>query len=99
MTQPEGEHTGKSVNYYSVDVEKPTRSDRPKYQAECNDIIEVLDMTYAEANVFKAIWRIAAARTLGKIKKGNNTLYDAEKASFFAERVLVQEILKQGAKR
>jgi hypothetical protein len=91
ITNTEGEHTGKSVSYYSVSINQPTNPVRGTYITECNDIIEALNMTYAEANVFKAIWRIAAARTLGKLKKGNSALYDAEKAVFFAERVLIQE--------
>ena len=44
-------------------------------------------MTFAEGNVFKAIWRTAAARQ-GKEKKGNNSVYDAEKMVFFSERIL-----------
>jgi hypothetical protein len=83
------EHTGLSVSYYTTHIDAPTSGGEP-YDAECNDIIEALNMTYAEANVFKAIWRIAASRQ-GKLKKGNNTVYDAEKAVFFSARVLVKE--------
>lgn len=90
IANEDGEHTGGSVNYYKVQVNNPTTASS-SYQAECNDIIEALGMNYAEANVFKAVWRRCAARTLGKLKKGNNTLYDAEKMVFFAERVLAQE--------
>lgn len=86
---PEEEHTGLSVSYYTTHIDAPTSGGEP-YDAECNDIIEALNMTYAEANVFKAIWRIAASRQ-GKLKKGNNTVYDAEKAVFFSDRVLVTE--------
>jgi hypothetical protein len=85
----EEEHTGLSVNYYGVHVADPTSGGEP-YDAECNDIIEALGMTFAEANVFKAIWRIAASRQ-GKRKKGNNTVYDAEKCVFFSARVLKNE--------
>lgn len=85
------EYTGGSSNYYSVWIENPTTEDRPKYFAECNDIIEALDMTYAEANVFKATWRKAAERTLGLKKKGNNAVYDSEKMVFFSNRTLIQE--------
>ena len=60
------------------------------FVVSCNDIIEALDMNYAQANVLKAQWRIAAAKQ-GKLKKGNNTFYDAEKSVFFSERVLIQE--------
>lgn len=80
------EHTGLSSNYYSVHIDNPTTSKTP-YNAECNDIIESLGMTFAEGNVFKAVWRSAAARQ-GKEKKGNNAQYDAEKMVFFSQRIL-----------
>lgn len=87
------EHTGGSVNYYKVHVANPTTLPEA-YDAEANDIIESLGLTFAEGNLFKAIWRMAADRN-GKKKKGNNSVYDAEKLVFFAERVLVQEKAKQ----
>lgn len=83
------EHTGSSVNYYKVFVANPTTLEQP-YYAEANDIIESLGLTFAEGNLLKAVWRIAADRN-GKKKKGNNSVYDAEKLVFFANRVLVQE--------
>ena len=81
------EHTGLSSDYYSVFVSNPTTLNTV-YTAECNDIIESLNMTFAEGNVFKAVWRSAAARQ-GKQKKGNNAQYDAEKMVFFSERILL----------
>lgn len=91
--EDEAEYTGGSSSYYKVDVTNPTTSDKP-YQAECNDIIEALGLTFTEGNIFKAVWRIAADRN-GKKKKGNNSVYDAEKVVFFAERLLVQEKSKE----
>lgn len=91
--EDEQEHTGGSVNYYKVEVKTPTTFEQP-YWAECNDLIEALDMNYAEGNAFKAIWRRCAERQ-GRKKKGNNTYYDAEKLSFFAQRILEQEKEKQ----
>lgn len=88
----QAEHTGGSVNYYKVHVANPTTLPEA-YDAEANDIIESLGLTFAEGNLFKAIWRMAADRN-GKKKKGNNSVYDAEKLVFFAERVLVQEKAK-----
>lgn len=83
------EYTGGSVSYYRVDVRDPISGGNP-YTAECNDIIEALGMNYAEGNAFKAIWRMCAARQ-GKAKKGyTDALYDAEKAQFFGERLVVQ---------
>ena len=83
------EYTGKSVDYYKVQIKHPTTETNVPYLAECNDIIEALGMEYAEANVFKAIWRMCAAKNLGKKKRGYvDSVYDAEKVLFFAERVL-----------
>lgn len=83
------EYTGGSSNYYKVFVNNPTTLDAP-YEAECNDIIEALKMTFAEGNAFKAIWRKAKARQ-GVQKKGyDNGLYDSEKVVFFGERMVVE---------
>lgn len=89
--EEEGEYTGLSSSYYRVKIDRPTTSTNLPYTAECNDIIEALGMDYAEGNIFKALWRRAAARTLGKHKRGNNGLYDAEKMVFFSQRVLDRE--------
>lgn len=84
------EYTGGSVSYYKVHVDKPT-SGGGGYVAECNDIIEALEMNYAEGNAFKALWRRAAAR-MGKAKAGyTDGLYDAEKVVFFGQRLVAQE--------
>lgn len=93
------EYTGGSVSYYRVQVASPTSPDIPPYVAECNDIIEALGMNYAEGNAFKAIWRRAAAQTLGLAKAGyRDGLYDAEKVEFFGGRLVCQARLaaKQG---
>ena len=84
------EYTGGSSSYYTIHVKNPTTEGRPAYDAECNDIIEALDMNYAEGNAFKALWRRAAARK-GMRKKGyDNGLYDAEKVEFFGKRLIEQ---------
>ncbi|MFA9288187.1 hypothetical protein ACCQ08_25690 [Comamonas sp. SY3] len=84
------EYSGGSVSYYKVHVDKPT-SGGNAYAAECNDIIEALEMNYAEGNAFKALWRRAAAR-MGKAKAGyKDGLYDAEKVVFFGQRLVAQE--------
>lgn len=94
--ESEAEHTGLSVNYYQCAIDSPTTPGRDPYTAECNDIIEALDMTSAEANIFKEVWRTAAARTLGKKKQGHDAIYGAEKIKFFADRNLH---LKKSGKR
>lgn len=93
------ENSGGSVDYYKVKVENPTTPDlhnSDEVWAECNDIIESLDMTYAEANIFKEIWRSAAARTLGKKKAGHTDKRGAEKIVFFADRNFIQKVKDNG---
>ncbi len=80
---PEPEHessplTGGHVNYYLCPVPNPIREGTLPHQAECDDIIANLRMTFQEGCVFKAVWRSAAAR-LGNGKPGHSALYDAEK--------------------
>lgn len=85
------EYTGGKTSYYEVQIEHPTREGRQPYIAECNDVIEALDMNFAEGEAFKALWRRAAARKNGTIKKGYaDGLYDAEKAAFYGSRLVVQ---------
>jgi len=82
--------SGADGSYYEVDIAHP-KSGKP-YRAECQDIIEALGMDFNEGNVFKALWRRCAARTLGKVKKGNeDTLYDAQKIEFYSNRILLKE--------
>lgn len=76
--------TGGSSSYYSVPINNPT-SGTGRYVAECNDIIEALEMDFRTGNTFKAIWRLALAKQ-GRGKRGTTALYDAEKILFFAER-------------
>lgn len=82
--------TGGSSDYYKVNITNPTSPELEPYTAECNDIIEALNLSFAEGNILKAIWRIAKNRT-GEGKPGVSNLYDAEKIKFFADRVLIQE--------
>lgn len=77
--------TGGSSGYYKVKITKPTTA-KKAYTAECNDIIEALNLTWPEANIFKAIWRQAAGR-LGFGKPGQESGYDVEKMDFFMERI------------
>jgi hypothetical protein len=81
--------TGGKVNYYLVRVTYPQRINQISYQAECEDIIRALGMTFDEGCEFKAIWRTAAAR-LGNGKPGQTALYDAEKRVHYANASLRQ---------
>ncbi|MFP3645211.1 hypothetical protein [Paraburkholderia sp. SIMBA_054] len=85
----EGKLTGGRVNYYLAQVDHPQRENQAPYQAECEDIIQALGMTFDEGCLFKALWRTAAAR-LGNGKPGLKALYDAEKMVHYAGRILKQ---------
>ena len=93
MTQPP-KLTGGKVNYYLVSVAHPRREEQPAYQAECEDIIAALGMTFDEGCEFKALWRGAAAR-LGNGKPGANAIYDAEKRVHYASNSLRSLKLKE----
>jgi hypothetical protein len=92
MANKEGEHSGFNVNYYCVDIKRPKRPEWQPYQAEAEDIIEALGMTFAEGTVFKSLWRSCAARTLGKLKLGGDDVRDAEKMCYYSQRTLAQRI-------
>lgn len=95
VDEPVQEYTGGSSSYYKVDVSNPVSAGDP-YTVECQDVIEALDMSFSEGNIFKAIWRICAAKK-GKAKKGyEDSVYDLEKIIFFAQRELQIEKMKRG---
>lgn len=98
VKQPE--YSGGSSDYYKVEITNTTTPFTLGYTAECNDIIEALGMNFAEGNAFKAIWRRAAQRTLGKRKAGakDDGLYDAEKVEFFGKRLVEQSKAARDAK-
>lgn len=77
---------GGLTSYYLVMVERPQRTEQPAYQAECEDIIEALELSFDEGNIFKEIWRTANARK-GKGKPGNTPQRAAEKILHYAKRI------------
>ena len=93
-SHPPRQATGGFVSYYLATVAYPQRDVEP-YQAECEDIIQALNMTFDEGCEFKAIWRTAAAR-LGSTKSGHDAVYDAEKRTHYANRALLWEQRKRG---
>lgn len=88
--KPTTELTGSKVNYYLTLVSHPQRDNQPAYQAECEDIIDSLKLTFDEANIFKELWRTANAR-LHNGKPGHNAVYGAEKVVHYAGRLLRQQ--------
>ncbi|QHJ80243.1 MAG: hypothetical protein [Caudoviricetes sp.] len=77
-------------NWYIVPVKNPQRKEQEPYQAECEDIIQALGMTFDEGCAFKALWRNASAR-MGNGKPGNTAVYDSEKLVHYANRILAKE--------
>lgn len=91
------EYTGGSVSYYAVDINRPLDEKADPYKAECQDIIDALDMDFNEGCAFKAIWRRAAARNLGLRKKGyDDGLYDAQKVEFYGARMVAKSTPRGG---
>lgn len=87
------QNNGSNGAYYEVDC--VSHKDGREYMAECQDIIDALQMTFNEGNTFKSLWRLAAAR-LGKVKgEGGKELYDAQKVEFYGKRVLKAQEAKQ----
>ena len=74
------ESSGGSCGYYDVNITELG-------EVRCLDVIDALELTYAEANIFKEIWRGSAARR-GLEKEGNTALRGAKKIQFFAEHNL-----------
>lgn len=83
------ESSGGMVNYYLSKVEYPQRKDQVPYVAECEDLIDSLQLTPDEANVFKEIWRTANQR-LGSGKEGNTPLRAAQKMVHYSNRILTK---------
>ncbi|ANJ65286.1 hypothetical protein REXELLA_58 [Erwinia phage vB_EamP_Rexella] len=86
--QPSKEESGGRVNYYLAAVLHPQRESQSPYTAECEDIIDALNMTFDEANIFKEIWRSANERTHGAGKVGNTPLRAAQKMVHYSGRIL-----------
>ena len=89
------EKSGGDVNYYVVEILEPKRL--IPYTAECEDIIEALNMTFSEGNVFKALWRSCASRTLGLQKEGEDIhgVYDGDKIAYYGARTAAVRKRKQ----
>lgn len=75
--------SGGSNDYYRVYIAPTETTDG--YWAECQDIIDALDMPFGLGNVFKACWRLARGYQ-GRGKPGNTATYDAEKIVHFGHR-------------
>lgn len=78
--------SGGHVNYYLIEIRLPNGT---CFVVEVEDVIEVLDMEFAEANVFKAAVRMAKLRQdLGK--PGSTRRYEIEKAVYYSARMVAK---------
>lgn len=91
VSEPNPTSGGGRTNYYLVRITYPQREEQPAYTAECEDIIEALELNFDEANIFKEIWRTANARK-GNAKQGQNDIRAAEKIYHYAGRILKRAI-------
>ncbi len=78
------ESSGSDNDYWLLEIQHPKRLE--PYTAECEDIIEALEMSFQEGEAFKAIWRKCGQR-LGNGKPGNTALRDAQKIRHFGARM------------
>lgn len=85
------ESSGGDNDYWLLTIHNPKRL--APYEAECEDIIEALEMTFQEGEAFKAIWRKCGQR-LGNGKPGNTALRDAQKVEHFGKRMVAVELNK-----
>lgn len=76
------ESSGGSCDYYKADVYSVELD--TVQSVECKDVMHSLGLNHAEINMFKEIWRGAAARQ-GKKKEGSTPLRGAQKIKFFAD--------------
>ena len=91
IPKPDPTSGGGLTNYYLVSVKHPQREEHQSYIAECEDIIEALELNFDEANIFKEIWRTANARK-GNAKQGQSDLRAAEKIYHYAGRILKRAV-------
>jgi hypothetical protein len=60
------------------------------YMAECEDLIELFQMTFQEGEAFKALWRKGQMR-IGKGKPGDTLIRNSEKVYHFGGRMVAME--------
>ena len=82
------ENSGLSCDYYKINVTYPYDASKEPYTAECGEVMEALNLSVYEGNIFKELWRQATAR-LGFKKKGNSCLRGAEKILWNAQRIYI----------
>lgn len=79
--------SGLDNDYWLLDIQHPKRLE--PHKVECEDIIEAMDMPFAEATVFKSLWRLMQLRR-GRGKPGSTEKYEAEKMVYYSARTLAK---------
>jgi hypothetical protein len=90
-----GEHSGHNVNYYSVPIPHPKRPERAPYIFEVEDLIQALNLNFHEGTILKSLVRSATERELGLVKRGGDSIRDAEKMVHSSQEELRARKLKQ----
>lgn len=83
--------SGGDNDYWVASIDNPKRL--APYQAECEDLIEHFQMTFAEGDAFKALWRKGMDR-VAKGKPGDTPLRNAEKVAYYGARMVAMEKAK-----
>ena len=78
-----------NFHYYLVEVPNPAMPGLPPYVAECQDIIAALELTFAEGEALKALWRAARLRQ-GFGKPGASLDYDFDKVAHYGARCALE---------
>lgn len=93
------EDSGGHCKYYHAQVDHPENPNQEgvPYEANCEDIIQALGLTFDEGCEFKSIWRRGNAR-LGFEKANCSADRDSAKALHYAGRVHRLELRKKARK-
>jgi len=87
--QQKQESSGGDNDYWIAQVKSPKRLE--PYSAECEDLIELFQMTFQEGEAFKALWRKGQMR-IGNGKPGDTLLRNSEKVYHFGGRMVAMEV-------
>lgn len=80
--------SGGDNDYWVARIAHPKRLE--PYDAECEDLIEYFQMSFAEGNAFKALWRMGMDR-VAQGKPGDTPLRNAQKVAYYGARMEVME--------
>ena len=86
--QQKQESSGGDNDYWIARINSPKRLE--PYSAECEDLIELFQMTFQEGEAFKALWRKGQMR-IGNGKPGDTLLRNSEKVYHFGGRMVAME--------